>query len=342
MSKTANNTKAETNINWGIIAPGNIAKKFATALQRVNDATLYSVASRNRSRAQAFADEYGFETVAADYDALIADPKVDVIYIASPHTFHVEQSIACLAAGKPVLCEKPMSINAKQAKRVFDTAKSNNTFYMEAVWTRFMPTLAKARELIGSGRIGEIRTAQASFGIDVPFSPQHRLYDPKLAGGALLDVGIYTITFAQWLMQTPPEQITAAAQLGTTGVDERTAVILRYPEGQLLTLNCAINSKSNHEAWIFGSKGRIRMSAFWQCQEIALHSYAADGTDGEQETIKIPHRVNGYEGEIEEVNRCLKAGKIESDVFPWSDSLTVMEIMDEARRQIGLSYDGES
>jgi dihydrodiol dehydrogenase / D-xylose 1-dehydrogenase (NADP) len=127
-------------------------------------------------------------------------------------------------------------------------------------------------------------------------------------------------------------------QLGTTGVDERTAVILRYPEGQLLTLNFAINSKSNHEAWIFGSKGRIKMSAFWQCQEIALY---ADGADGEQEIIKIPHRINGYEGEIEEVDRCLRAGKIESEVFPWSESLTVMQIMDEARQQIGLRYDCE-
>lgn len=336
--QSASNTKSTNDINWGIIAPGKIAQKFATALQGVNGAALYSVASRDLSRAHAFADQFGFETVAADYDALIADPKVDVIYIASPHTFHTEQSIACLSRAKPVLCEKPMSINAKQAQSVFTAAKDNNTFYMEAVWTRFMLMLAKVREIINSGRIGEIQTAQASFGIDVPFSPQHRLYDPKLAGGALLDVGIYTITFAQWLMQTPPEQITAAAQLGTTGVDERTAVILRYPEGQLLTLNSAINSKSNHEAWIFGSKGRIKMSAFWQCQEIALYP---DDADGEQEIIKIPHRINGYEGEIEEVNRCLRAGKIESDVFPWSESLTVMQIMDEARRQIGLRYAGE-
>jgi predicted dehydrogenase len=326
---------AATKINWGIIAPGKIAQKFATALQGVDQAALYSVASRDPNRAQAFADQYAFETFSTSYDALISDPKVDVIYIASPHTFHTQQSIACLTAGKPVLCEKPMAINTDQAKRVFKAAKDNNTFYMEAVWTRFMPMLAKVREIIDSGRIGEIQTAQASFGINVPFSPEHRLYDPRLAGGALLDVGIYTITFAQWLMQATPVQITAAAHLGATGVDERTAVILRYPEGQVVTLNSSINSKSNHEAWIFASKGSIKMSSFWQCEEITLH------LDGELEVIKIPHRINGYEGEIDEVNRCLKANKIESELLPWSASLTVMEIMDEARQQIGLRYQCE-
>jgi predicted dehydrogenase len=328
-------SESATKINWGIIAPGNIATEFATALQGVDHATLYSVASRDVNKAQAFANQYGFEKFATNYDALIADPKVDVIYIASPHTFHAQQSIDCLTAGKAVLCEKPMTINADQAKRVFEAARSNNTFYMEAVWTRFMPMLAKVREIIDSGLIGEVQTAQASFGIDVPFSPQHRLYDPMLAGGALLDVGIYTITFAQWLMQTTPVQITADAQLGATGVDERTSVILRYPEGQVATLNSSINSKSNHEAWIFASKGSIKMSSFWQCEEITLN------LDGELEVIEIPHRINGYEGEIEEVNRCLKANMIESELFPWSASMTVMEIMDQARRQIGLRYQCE-
>jgi len=325
-----------TKINWAIIAPGNIAKKFATALQGVQNVNLYSVASRNLSRAQEFARDYGFETVAESYEILIADPRVDVIYIASPHTLHVEQSIACLNAGKSVLCEKPMSINAADAKRVFDAARVNNVFYMEAVWTRFMPMLDKARELIDGDSIGEIQTVQASFGIDVPFSPKHRLHNPQLAGGALLDVGIYTITFAQWLMQTPPVQVSALSQLGKTGVDERTGVILRYPGGQVATLNSAITSRSNHEAWIFGSKGSIQMSSFWQCQEMILHA------NGSSERFNMPHRINGYEGEIEEVNRCLNEGKIQSDIFPWSESLTVMEIMDEARSQIGLRYPAES
>jgi len=322
-------------INWAILAPGGIAKKFATALQGVESANLYSVASRSVDRAQHFANEYGFGAVADNYDTLINDPKVDVIYIASPHSLHAEQSIKCLNAGKAVLCEKPMCVNASEAERVFEAARANNAFYMEAVWSRFMPMLHKVRELIKDDVIGEIQTAQASFGIDVPFSREHRLYDPALAGGALLDVGIYTITFAQWLMQTPPTQIAAVSELGETGVDERTGLILRYPQGQVITLNSSISSKTNHEAWIFGSRGSIKMSSFWKCEEIELN------LDGKRQTITLPHRINGYEGEIEEVNRCLNAAKIQSDVFPWSDSLTVMKIMDEARRQIGLRYPQE-
>ena len=328
---STDNTHQES-INWGILAPGKIAKKFATALAGVSDAHLYSVASRSPERAEAFAKEFGFETFAQDYEALINDPKVDVIYIASPHTFHVEQSIACLKAGKAVLCEKPMSINARDAQRVFDVAAANNTFYMEAVWSRFMPSLDKVRELINDGAIGEVQTAQASFGIDVPFDETHRLYDKSLAGGALLDVGIYTVTFAQWLMQTMPEKIVANAVIGNTGVDQRTSMSLRYPKGQLITLNSAIDSLSNHEAWIFGSKGRIRMASFWQCQEIMLE------TEQGQTLIPMPHRINGYEGEIEETNRCLREGKIESERLTWAESLSVMQIMDEARQQIGLRY----
>jgi len=325
-----------TKINWAIIAPGKIARKFAIALQGVDDANLYSVASRDINRARKFAKDFDVDTVAENYEALIADPSVDVVYIASPHTFHAKQSIACLNAGKAVLCEKPMSVNASEARRVFNAAKTNNTFYMEAVWTRFMPMLERVRDLIDMGTIGDIQTAQASFGIDVPFSPEHRLYNPELAGGALLDVGIYTITFAQWLMRCTPIKISALSTFAASGVDDRTGLVLKYPDGQLVTLNSSISSKSNHEAWIFGSHGSIRMSSFWRSEQVTVN------TESEQSTISIPHRVNGYEGEIEEVNRCLKAHKIQSDAFPWSESLTVMEIMDEARRQIGLRYPSES
>jgi len=166
----------------------------------------------------------------------------------------------------------------------------------------------------------------------MPLEAEHRLYDLKLGGGALLDIGIYTITFAQWLMQTPPIQIAALSHLGPTGVDERTGIVLRYPKGQVLTLNSAITCESNREAWIFGSKGSIKMPSFWRSEEIIL------SLDGQQKLIKMPHRINGYEGEIEEANRCLNANKIQSDIFPWSESLTVMQIMDQVRAQIGLRY----
>ena len=319
-------------INWGILAPGKIARSFATALQGLESAHLYSVASRNPDRAKAFAKAFNVETRADSYDALIADPKVDVIYIASPHTFHAEHAIACLRAGKAVLCEKPMTINSADAQRVVDVARQHNTFYMEAVWTRFMPIFKHIRQWIDNGDIGDIQMLQASFGIAAPYNERHRLYDMTLAGGSLLDLGIYPITFAQWVMQVPPDHIAALAKIGQSGVDERTGIVLSYPNAVIATLNAAITSRTSHEAWIFGSKGNVKIPRFWQGEQATLI------VDDKEETITAAHRINGYEGEIEEVHRCLKAGLIESPIMSWYESLTVMGIMDEVRAQIGLRY----
>lgn len=322
--------------HWAIIAPGNIAENFSLALQGVSSAHLYSVASRNPERAKAFAEKFHYETYADSYEDLLADPKVDAVYIASPHVFHVEQSIQCLQAGKAVLCEKPMSVNADDARRVFEVAKACNRFYMEAVWTRFMPVLAAVRRWIDEGLIGDVQMVQASMGFSVPFNEKHRLYDQKLAGGALLDVGIYPLTFAQWVFQEAPEQITSLAHIGPSGVDERLGITLRYPGAKIATLNAGITSHSNHEAWIFGSKGSIKVPQFWRCQEATLV------TANEEKTLYFPHKVNGYEGEIEEVQRCLASGLTESPTMPWAESLAVMGIMDEIRGQIGLTYPMEA
>jgi len=323
-------------INWGILAPGNIANSFAEALRGVPSAHLYSVASRDAGRARAFAQLHDFDTSADSYEALIKDPNVDAIYIASPHTFHAEQSIRCLQAGKAVLCEKPMTINAHEARRVIDAAQQYNTFYMEAVWTRFMPILKQVRRWIDDGEIGEIQLIQASLGFDISPEVRHRLYDPALAGGSLLDVGIYPITFAQWVMQEPPQQIAALAQMHSSGVDERAGIVLRYTNGVIATLNSAITARTSHDAWIFGSKGNIKLPRFWMAEEATLI------TGEEQTTVSRPHTINGYEGEIEEVHRCLQTGLIESPTMSWQKSLSVMEIMDEVRAQIGLRYPMEA
>lgn len=319
-------------INWGIIAPGKIAHHFATALQGVESAHCYCVASRDIQRAQKFASKYDFERVAEDYTALITDPKVDVIYIASPHTFHAEQSIACLNAGKAVLCEKPMTINANQAQCVLNAAKQNNVFYMEAVWTRFMPIYQQVQTWINDGRIGDVQMLQASFAFSNDFTPSHRLYNAELAGGALLDLGIYPITFSQMVMQDPPMQVSAIGEVGNTHVDEQISVTLKYPNGKIANLSASISTNTTNEAWIFGSKGRIKLPKFWDCETATLL------VDEQAETVKIPHQINGYEGEIEEVVRCIHNGLIESPILPWQESLKVMKIMDEARQQIGLKY----
>ena len=319
-------------INWGILAPGSIAHKFAQALQGVEDANLYSVASRNSQRASSFADQYGFTKAADDYEALLADPNVDAIYIASPHMVHAEQSIACLNAGKAVLCEKPMTVNADDAEKVIAIARETGTFYMEAVWTRFMPIYQQIRQWISDGLIGEVHMVQASFGFGREFDPDNRLFDPNLAGGALLDMGIYPITFAQWVFGGTPQRITALSHLGKSGVDERIGMVLQYDDGQIASLNSTVNATTMHDAWIYGSKGNIRVPLFWCANSASLI------IDGVEQTIDTPHKVNGYEWEIKEVHRCLEQGLIESPVMSWQESVNVMRIMDEIRAQIGLEY----
>jgi len=329
------------NTNWAIIAPGNIAEKFATALQAVNGAHCYSVASRNIQRAQKFADQFGFEKVGESYQALISDPKVDAVYIASPHMLHAEQSISCLNAGKAVLCEKPMTVNSQEARKVIEAARQNNTFFMEAVWTRFMPIHRKVREWISQGQIGETEMLQASFGVAMNYGPEHRIFNSELAGGALLDLGIYPITMAQIAFAEAPSKISALAEIGVTGVDENLGMVLHYSQGQIATLNASVRATTSCDAWIFGSAGRIHLPLFW-CAEVATLYKNDDTTPREVEKHQHAHAVNGYEYEIEEVQRCLNTGLLESPLLPWNESLTTMKIMDEVRSQIGLKYPFEA
>ena len=323
-------------INWGIIAPGNIATTFCTALSGVSSAQLYSVASRTPSKAKAFAENFGFIKYANNQQELLADPLVDVIYIASPHVFHADTAIECLRAGKAVLCEKPMSINMFEAEQIFAIAKEHNTFFMEAVWTRFMPVYQHILDWINDGLIGEVKMLQASFGISRPFDPEHRLYDVKLAGGALLDVGIYPITFAQMILQETPNEISASAHIGPSHVDESNAMTFKYENGVIASLNSSITTKTSHEAWIYGTKGNIKIPSFWHPQTAQLN------TDITDESVTIEHVINGYEYEIEEVHKCLEAQLLESPKMSWESSKTIMKIMDEVRSQIGLKYPNEA
>lgn len=323
-------------INWAIIAPGKIATTFCSALKEIDSAQLYSVASRSPSKAKAFANKFGFVKHAQNQQALLADPLIDIVYIASPHTFHTETAIECLKAGKAVLCEKPMSINSSEAERVFAAAKEHNTFFMEAVWTRFMPIYQQVLKWVDDGLIGEIKMLQASFGILKPYDPSHRLYDIELAGGALLDVGIYPITFAQMLMQEAPEKISAVAHIGKSGVDENNGVTLRYKNGVIATLSSAINTKSSHDGWIYGSKGSIQIPNFWQAQSALLTSEDC------HHSMSIEHKINGYEYEIEEAHRCLQENLLESPRMNWKSSAIIMNIMDKVRSEIELQYPSET
>ena len=231
---------------WGILGCGNIAKKFAIGLQAIDDATLVAVGSRTQENADAFAEEFSAERRHPSYEALAADPDVDAIYVATPHPFHKDNSILCLKNKKPVLCEKPFTINKPEAEELVSVAQAEDIFLMEAMWTRFLPLVVRLRELLAEGVIGDVRLVQADFGFRGNVNPDNRLFNLELGGGGLLDVGVYTISFASMLLGTPAS-IATSAVIGETGVDEQAGIVFTYADGQMATLCCAIDIRS---AWV--------------------------------------------------------------------------------------------
>lgn len=320
-------------IRWGILGTGSIAKQFARGLQALDDARLVAVGSRAAATAEAFGTEFDVPRLHASYEALAADPEVDAIYVATPHPLHRENAILCLEAGKAVLCEKPFTINARQAAEVVAVARRKRVFLMEAMWTRFLPIVAQAREWIASGAVGEPRLVTADFGFRAGVNPESRLFNPRLGGGALLDVGIYTVSFASMVFGPKPTRIESMATLGETGVDEQAAVILGYGNGALAALTTAIRTNTPHEARIIGTDGRILLHPpYWRGTKATLQA------GGKEETVELPLQGNGYNYEAAEVGRCLRAGELESPVMTLDDTVAIVGILDAIRAQWGLKY----
>jgi len=321
-------------IRWGIIGTGNIAKKFATGLASCEGAELVAVGSRRQETADAFADEYGVPHRHASYEALAADADVQAVYVATPHSLHRENTILCLEAGKAVLCEKPFAINAKQAAEMVHVARQRELFLMEAMWSRFQPAEVKLRELLAAGVIGEVRMLHSDFGFrTASIDPKARLFDPSLGGGALLDVGVYNVALASMLFG-PPMEVKALAHLGETGVDEQAALILAHPRGRLAVSSTAIRTKTMHEAVIIGTEGWIRIDPpWWRTNGLTLTVHGK-----EPEHINARMAGNGYNYEADEVMRCLREGKLESDVMGLDETLSIMKTLDAIRAQWGLRY----
>jgi predicted dehydrogenase len=324
-------------IRWGILAPGHISRKFATALHESAGAQLVAVGSRGIERATVFAAEFAAEPGAVrahgSYEDLAADPDVDAVYIGSPHSGHCEQTLLCLAHGKHVLCEKPLAVNAAQGERMVAAARAAGLLLMEAVWTRFLPSIARVRELVTAGSIGEVRLVNADFGFRASFDPQSRLFAPELAGGALLDLGIYPLTLAS-MFCGPPTVIHAAANLGPTGVDEETAIVLRHARGELATLSCSLRCDTPREAHVIGTEGRIRiLFPWWAGTRIAVQVRG-----GEEQVFDLPSRGGGYAHEAEAFMDLLRAGRTEPDVMSLDDSLSILRTMDAIRAQCGVRY----
>ncbi len=322
-----------TPIRWGILGPGSIAHKFAAGLQTTSTGTLIAIGSRNQQRAEEFADQYGAPNRHDSYQALATDPEIDAVYIATPHPFHKDHSILCLEAGKAVLCEKPFTINTAEAEAVVATARAQDIFLMEAMWTRYLPIIGQVREWLATGAIGTPRLVSADFGFRAAINPEGRLFNPSLGGGALLDIGIYVVSFAAMVLGAQPAQIAAASAIGETGVDEQTGILLRYEDGALATLSCAVRATTPHEARIVGTEGTISIDPSWWKGESATLL-----AGNREERIELPLAGNGYHYEAQEVARCLGEGLRESPTMPLDETVALMRILDEIRIQIGLQY----
>jgi len=319
-------------IRWGILGTGSIACKFAEGLQSASGAVLTAVGSRAQDTADKFGDKYGVPHRHGTYETLANDPDVDVIYVATPHPLHKDNSILCLESGKAVLCEKPFTINKKEAETVVTAARRKNLFLMEAMWTRFLPLMVRLRDLLSAGTIGEVRLVQADFGFRANVNPKSRLFDPALGGGALLDVGVYNVSLASMVLGAEPTDLAAQAELGSTGVDEQLGCVLKYPGGRLAVLSTAIRTTTPMEATIIGTEGYVRLhSMWWRGSRMTVHTKGDD-------VIDLPFEGNGYNYEAEEVGRCLRDGRLESDVAPLDESLAVMRTLDRIRAAVGLKY----
>lgn len=310
-------------MNWGFIGFGRIARKFLESLEAVEGETAYAFASR--SNADALKKEFPNVKIYESYNALLADPSIDIVYISTTHNFHCENTIDALKAGKHVVCEKPMGISSKEIERMTAVAKETGKFLMEAMWMRFLPAYREAIRRAKSGEIGKIRYMTASFGFRSldKLTKDGRLLNPDLAGGALFDVGVYPLTIAADLFGWRPKEFNAQAQVGETGVDETMQIQLNYGENRMAQLLASISLVTNKEACIYGEEGFIRMPLFWKCEEFEIVK------GDETERIKLPYISNGYSHEIIAARDCIKNGEIESNLFTLEESLASARLVEQ-------------
>jgi predicted dehydrogenase len=324
-------------INWALVGTGGIVRSFLTGLRAAEGARPAAIVSRSREKAEEFARQYGIEKAYSEYEAMLQDPSIDAVYIGIPHVAHKDHAVQALQARKAVLCEKPAAINAGEFMDIITTARKQQMFFMEAMWTRFVPPLCKVREWLNQGLIGEVKMVQANFGFNVPRNPEGRLLNIKLGGGALLDAGVYPISLASMVFKgKKPEKIASLLDLGDTGVDEEVSALLSYGSGRMASISTALSASLVNDAWIYGKEGRIHLPDFVFSHSANLTVHGKYTYHYEPEFIS-----NGYNYEAEELMRCLKSGKTESDIMPLDESLAIIQTMDEIRSQGNFRYPGE-
>lgn len=319
----------------GILGAGKIANSVVPTIAAIAEAECYAVAARDLERAEAFAAKHGFSKAYGSYEELVCDEEVELIYVTTPHSHHYEHMMLCLTHGKPVICEKAFTMNAKQAKEIAEYAKEKGVYAAEAIWTRYMPSRNLINEILESGVIGKpsVLTANLSYII----SGNDRIVNPMLAGGALLDVGVYGVNFATMHFGEEIERIESSVQMTDTGVDGMESITIFYKNGRMAVLTHGIYARSDRKGIIYGDKGYLIVENINNPQSVSVF----DTEDKLMAQYQVPKQISGYEYEFIEAIRCIKEGKYESDAMPLADSVRVMELMDSVRAQWGLVYPQE-
>lgn len=329
--------------SWGLVGPGAIAHRFADAVAQLPDARLARVVGRDAQRAREFADRWGAGNAVqsgADLQAMLADPSIDAVYIATPHAMHADAIARCIAAGKPVLCEKPLVPNAAIARPLLAAAQARGVFLMEAMWSRFLPAWEQVATWLREDAIGPVRAVQSSFCFSARFDAASRLFAPELAGGALLDIGVYNLSLSRWALRAAFGECPAlsglevSAVLAPTGVDQRVSGTLAFAQGSVVQWICAVDAFADNSMHIVGESGCIVLpQRFWEAQEIVLKR------PGQADDHRhLPFAINGFEYEITEAMTCIREGRLQSGRMPHAETMITLEWMDALRAQIGVRY----
>ena len=319
----------------GILGAGNISRKVAPALVALPEVECYAVASRDLEKAKTFAAEFGFEKAYDNYEALLSDPAVELVYVATPHSHHFEHMMLCLEHGKNVICEKAFTMNAQQAKEVCAAAREQGLYVAEAIWTRYMPSRKMIQDILDSGIIGKPNTLTAN--LSYVISDKQRIYDPALAGGALLDIGVYGLNFALMHFGSDIVRVESSVTKMKTGVDGMEVITLHYRDGRMAVLTHSVYCRSDRMGIIHGDQGYLVVENINNPQSIQVF----DTEDRLLARYNVPEQINGYEYEFSEAARCIAQGKLEADSMPHADTIEVMEMMDNLRKAWGVVYPQE-
>lgn len=313
-----------------------MAQAMAHDLSQLPNARVHSVVSQTQKSARIFSESFGRCRIYESVEEMTADPQIDVVYISSPNHLHYPQAKLALQAGKPVLCEKPFTLNAIQLEELIAMARSRRLFLMEAMWIRWLPTIVKFRELMQAAAIGEPRLLKAGFHAQLSTDPDGRIYNLAMGGGSLLDLGIYPISLASLVFGKMPDEIASSAQLGDTGIDEHFGAVFRYGKTSMALVSAGVTGLFRDPISVHGTAGSIRLENAWRFNQLVI-----EPRDGEPETFTLPMQGKGYGHQAVEVMRCLDAGLLESPVMPLAESLAIMQTLDRLRAQWGLRFPDE-